>query len=433
MSSPATPTLTVDVLNNDFVSGWALGASGREVVVHVLVDGKRVGQTAPRLPRPDVAAAFPGVPTAVNSGFALRFPVGAFSGQGMAQVRVELEGAGIERRWLHFRMRRQQVHLGTVPRMAEEAPPHGAGPFPRQVLDALVRLDRDYATSSWTDSHSMKAARDIEVLARSGSKRLPGLYAYLAYLATVDQHARLVERHFPRFNEGRDLADKDACAVASSGLEMLAIAHHLWVLDSYGVRGCLVECGCFKGFSTSILSYACHQLGRTFHVFDSFAGLPPPSETSFYREGDFAGSFDEVTANVGAFGKPSIVRWHRGFFSKSVPAWPREPVALFWMDVDLETSARDALQIFPSMDFAGALFSHECSPMDFADGRPRPRPGPQDVVQPIVDAFLAAGRSPVGQFIFGNTGAFWDEGTGIPVLGREPLLAIAAVARNLAG
>lgn len=411
--------LMIDVLNSDLVAGWGF-APGLDATIDVLVDGKKVGQTTPQLPRPDVAAALPRVPTAATSGFILPFPPGMFIGEGMAEVRIGLHGDGIER-----------VHTGKVPRMANEALPHGPGPFPKQVIDALVRLDRGYATSPWTAAQAMHAARDIELLATSGSKRLPGLYPYLAYLAAVDQHARLVERHFPRINEAATLSDKDAWAVASSGLEMLVISHHLYVLDSYGVPGCVVECGCFKGFSTSVLSYACHQLGRTLHVFDSFAGLPP-SPSTYYRAGDFAGSLDEVTANVTAFGKPSIVEWHPGFFADSMPSWPKEPIALFWMDVDLESSARDALRLLSSTMPAGALFSHECRPGHFDDGRPHAQPGPHDVVQPILDAFRAAERSPLGQFIFGNTGAFWDQSDGIPVLGREPVQVLAALARNLA-
>ena len=63
-------------------------------------------------------------------------------------------------------------------------------------------------------------------------------------------------------------------AVASSAPEMLSIAHYLYVLKSRGMWGRFAEFG-FKGFSMSMLSAACFQLGMAMDVFDSFAGLPP--------------------------------------------------------------------------------------------------------------------------------------------------------------
>jgi hypothetical protein len=76
----------------------------------------------------------------------------------------------------------------------------------------------------------------------------------------------------------------------------------------------------------------------------------------------------------------------------------------------------DALKAFPNLDARGALFSHECQPSSFDRRRPVPVRGPENVVGPIVDAFAAAGRDPVGFFVSGCTGALWDARAGIPVL-----------------
>jgi hypothetical protein len=163
-------------------------------------------------------------------------------------------------------------------------------------------------------------------------------------------------------------------------------------------------------------------------VFDSFAGLPAVGST-FYRAGDFTGTLEEVKGHVSAFGAIDAVAFHEGFFSESVPRWNRKPVACIWMDVDLERSADDALRIFDALDVRGALFSHECLPQDFDAGRVVPRRGVDQVIGPILDAFAGSGRRPAGAFVAGQTGAFWDEASGIPVLGSDALERLLALAR----
>src|SRR5262245_19686023 len=44
-----------------------------------------------------------------------------------------------------------------------------------------------------------------------------------------------------------------------------------------GLPGVIVECGSYQGGSTTNLSLIAALVGRTLHVFDSFAGLPDPS------------------------------------------------------------------------------------------------------------------------------------------------------------
>ena len=47
---------------------------------------------------------------------------------------------------------------------------------------------------------------------------------------------------------------KDFLCKANSPIEMISIAHHLYVMKSYGITGDFAEFGCFKGFSSSMLS-----------------------------------------------------------------------------------------------------------------------------------------------------------------------------------
>jgi hypothetical protein len=191
-----------------------------------------------------------------------------------------------------------------------------------------------------------------------------------------------------------------------------------------------VECGCYKGYSTSILSVACSLTGRTLEVYDSFQGLPP-SASQYYRAGEFAGSLDEVRQHVAAFGRPEVVHYHPGFFSDSLPKRPAAPIVILWLDVDLADSARDALRLLPHLERRGTLFTHESLPAFFDEGgRVIPRGGPEDVIAPIVDAFRGLGREIAGTFLSGNLGACWEPGVGIPVVPQpvlERLLRLAVL------
>ena len=115
---------------------------------------------------------------------------------------------------------------------------------------------------------------------------------YIFYLMSMRSIIRDIGRMFPSENaQGREEVG-DHVGVASERQLLLAIARYFYCLVSYDVDGCLLECGCFKGWSTSCLSWACHFLGRQLVVADSFQGLPNrmrDGEQPYYCEGDFKG------------------------------------------------------------------------------------------------------------------------------------------------
>ena len=224
--------------------------------------------------------------------------------------------------------------------------------------------------------------------------------------------------------------DKDRSGVQNSALEVFAIAVHLITLQAHQVDGPFLEFGCFKGFSTAILSDACHQLGIPMHVFDSFQGLPP-SDSSYYNEGEFAGSLPEVMQNVAYYGRPQPVEFHEGFFSDTLSDFSEPRFMCMWMDVDLESSSKDVMAILPRLDPRGVLFSHECPPEIFADGIIAADRSPEQVVPPILDAFAAAGRPVAGCHISGHTGAFWSAESGIAPLPTPALMALRDLAMSI--
>ena len=94
------------------------------------------------------------------------------------------------------------------------------------------------------------------------------------------------------------------------------------------------------------------------------------------------------------------------------------------MDVDLELSAKDVMQLLPRLDPRSCVFSDECNPEDFVGGQIIEEPHPDSVIPPICDAFRAEGRTITGRFVGHHTGFFRDEKQGIPLLMPKPLMRL---------
>jgi hypothetical protein len=105
-------------------------------------------------------------------------------------------------------------------------------------------------------------------------RRDPSVCQWINFLTAHYAQFRIILELFPKVNPGRQ-SMKDQSCVLTNPEEMLVIANHLFILRSYGVEGAVLECGCFKGFSSCCLSIACRRLGYPLVIADSFAGLPP--------------------------------------------------------------------------------------------------------------------------------------------------------------
>jgi O-methyltransferase len=144
------------------------------------------------------------------------------------------------------------------------------------------------------------------------------------------------------------------------------------------VQGVVVECGCFKGRSTATLSLLCEITNRQLVVFDSFEGLPEVGEEDRihvalhdkryeeYRQGEYAGTVEEVCASIRRFGEINRCRMVRGYFDHSLSSF-RETVAFAFLDVDLYRSLKTCLRnLWPLLDGGGYLFTHEARQLAFA-------------------------------------------------------------------
>ncbi len=164
---------------------------------------------------------------------------------------------------------------------------------------------------------------------------------------------------------------------ASHVLEHLSMATTLLRMPN-SVPGCVVECGTYKGGSATNLSLICRITGRQLHVFDSFEGLPEPSERDrshvlidqrtihTYEKGSWAGSLDEVRGNITRNGAIDVVTFHRGYFDQSLPGF-HEPCVLVFADVDLVDSLEPCVKhLWPLLQTGGHFYTHEAPHLEIS-------------------------------------------------------------------
>jgi O-methyltransferase len=404
----SNPTYHIDGATRDGISGWCLGEDG-PAPIELFINGRLTEGCIQRVVRHDVARALPDVPHAAESGFRIVLPTEPLNrATPISSVVLTITSSGGTES-MSFSL----PSAIDADSSAEDYWSKRQSPFPPQVMALIENASEiDWrAVEQWSEDAVSSAVEVLLFLFKVGSRRAKGLFSYFSFLSRVAHAFHFAEKHFPRATSS---SGKDHDAVASSAQEHFLIAHHLMTLKAHGIEGDFLEFGCFKGFSTSCLSFACRLLNIRMHVFDSFEGLPA-SDSSYYGTGDFAGSFEEVIENVENFGSPEVVTWHRGFFADVVPKIDIQSIASLWLDVDLESSSQDVMRILPRLHAKGSVFSHECYPEHFdKNGSITDQRSPDLVLYPIKKAFTADNRRPTGRYLVGHTGAIWDEARSIP-------------------
>jgi O-methyltransferase len=415
------PLGSVDAFAAGRVVGWATGK--RAVVVEARVNGDTVALCRPTGQRPDVATVHRGLPRAATSGFTLELPPEVLESDRISRLEIVATAEGA------FPLSTTLASFDIAGAVLEEelrAAPASEiiSPFPRDVTEVVAaRWPEDCANLQSKPGQARFVRRLGQLLAMPGLNSIPALAGYSRYLNATLAHCRFVEKHFPVVNPRAATGAADFHCKPNSVAELFPIIHQLYVLRSYGIDGDFAEFGCFKGYSSSMLSFACGQLGIPMHIFDSFKGLPP-AEGSGYEEGQYAGSLEEVRENVTRFGQADVVQFHEGFFSDSLRVWRPPALMCLWMDVDLESSARDLMVVADRLDRRGTVFSHECPASIFNDGEIVAVASPDNPIVPMVDRFDELGRPLKGQHVSGYTGAFWARDFGIPVLPTDMLFEL---------
>ncbi len=246
--------------------------------------------------------------------------------------------------------------------------------YPKGVVDFVCQhkelYDKfaDHISDHYVNTTSKLKRKDKHEfekwLIKEGYQKSYEIRRYLNFLVKISKIFNDIYQGFKRINPDR-VFQKDYNVIQISPWELLFIARYIYYLNSYGIEGDVIECGSFKGFSASCLSWVCYFLGKKLIIVDSFQGLPKASETigkkTYYHPHDFKAEFKEVMTNITQFGKMSSVEFVKGWYHQSLRNFGKS-ICLLWMDVDLYKSAKDILiNIFGNLSKGGVIFSHEFS------------------------------------------------------------------------
>jgi hypothetical protein len=412
----------IDAVASGRVAGWALARG--EVRVEAWLNGICIAECVPSVPRADIAAAYPKRLRAGTSGFAFDLPEIARSDEFVGELHIIAKPS--QPWWPNTTLGSVRIAGTAVEKRIATASDSGIrGPFPRSVIDAIASCwPEDCADLVSVAGQRRFSKRLIEIMMTPELNALPIFSNYSRYISSTLAHCHFVERHFPPTNTHSIPGSNDFHCKPNSVRELYSIIHQLYVLKSWGVSGDFAEFGCFKGYSSAMLSFACKQLGVRMHIFDSFEGLPP-AKGSGYEAGQYTGSLEEVTDHISRFGAIDTVVFHKGFFADTFRDWRPPQLMCLWMDVDLEVSARDLMVVADQLDPQASLFSHECTASIFNDGEIIAEPSPDNPIPPLLARHDELGRQLTGRYIAGYTGGFWPRKDGIPIIDSDVLMEMA--------
>ena len=413
------PRGSIDATAGGRIAGWALGRG--PLRVEAWLGHRRLLSCERSIMRSDVAAAYPGIPGSDTCGFAFDLPHQEIGDEFLGELRIV---ARPTRPWLPSATLATLYLAGPAIVRSLASPPDSGirGPFPPQVIDGVaLHWPQDCTELLTVAGQKRFADRLLWIMSTPDLNAVPIFADYARYLSTTYAHCRFVERHFPQTNRTAAPGSTDFHCKPNSIRELFPIIHQLYVLKSWGVKGAFAEFGCFKGYSSAMLSYACRQLDLPMHIFDSFEGLPPASGAG-YEAGQYAGSMEEVRDHVGRFGASEAVEFHKGFFADTFRDWRPPRLMCLWMDVDLEVSARDLMVVADQLSPEATLFSHECTADIFQDGSIVTSVKPDNPIPPMLARHEKLGRPLTGRYIAGYTGAFWPRQGGMPVMDTNVLM-----------
>lgn len=139
------------------------------------------------------------------------------------------------------------------------------------------------------------------------------------------------------------------------------------------IPGDIVECGVWRGGSSMVfaLTLLQHDPSRTIRLYDTFAGMPEPTEHDYtptksaaalwaqhrkdgYNEWGYA-SLEDVRRNLATTGYPNL-RYIEGMVEDTIPSEAPQRIAVLRLDTDLYESTRHELEhLYPLLSRGGVL------------------------------------------------------------------------------
>ncbi len=116
--------------------------------------------------------------------------------------------------------------------------------------------------------------------------------------------------------------------------------------------GDVAELGVYKGGTAVFIADIMQNSAKTFHLFDTFEGLPPAPEIVVKDEFDRT-SLEMVKKNLSEFNH--FIEYHKGYFPDTAQGLDKE-FCFVYLDGDLYQSTKDSLEFFyPKMVKGGVI------------------------------------------------------------------------------
>ena len=182
---------------------------------------------------------------------------------------------------------------------------------------------------------------------------------------------------YPDLSAGEKATILAARPFSMTGIErMVALIQAVNFVSRNGISGDIVECGVWRGGSVVVIARTLLELGdvgRTLYLYDTFDGMPPPTDVDRSFDGQSAqaqmdqtpvgegiwarASLEDVRASVLATGYPSErIRFIKGKVEATIPGTIPDHIALLRLDTDWYESTRHELtHLFPRLDRQGLL------------------------------------------------------------------------------
>ena len=163
----------------------------------------------------------------------------------------------------------------------------------------------------------------------------------------------------------------------TSSERISALCHAVRYVAKNRIPGDIVECGVWRGGSmmaAALTLQAEQDISRTLHLFDTFAGMPPPSEIdraaqsgrsagSLLEEADRSSklwalaSIDDVRANLEFTNYPAHrIRFIRGKVEDTIPREAPQEIAILRLDTDwYESTRHELIHLYPKLSIGGIL------------------------------------------------------------------------------
>jgi hypothetical protein len=163
----------------------------------------------------------------------------------------------------------------------------------------------------------------------------------------------------------------------TSSERISALCHAVRYIAKHGIPGDIVECGVWRGGSVmaaALTLQAEHDISRALHLFDTFAGMPPPSAVdraaqsgrtaaSLLAEADSSSDLwalapiNDVRANLESTNYPvDRIRLIKGRVEDTIPREAPAEIALLRLDTDwYESTRHELIHLYPKLSIGGVL------------------------------------------------------------------------------